>query len=311
LFKGFSKLLICGGFNPVGLDYNTCEAINLASSASTCKNPPNFPAEISEAIGGLGFKGNPILCGGWQNGTDSNKCYSLENNKWVSSASINSVRVRAAAAKLKDGKLLVTGGYDGSGRPVNSAEMLTEEGWESNIPSLPVTIDVHCMVTVNSTTVMVIGGYQNGQGSSEKTFYFIFGEESWTEGPELKYKRGWHSCGKIRRNKESQEMSIIVAGGLDGSSYLSSVEILDEGSNEWQTGPELPFGIYRSQMVEDQNGGVVLIGGQSLSVDNLDTLYKLPHGGQDAVWTEMEQKMKTGRYRHTAFLIPDNIVDCS
>jgi hypothetical protein len=64
-------------------------------------------------------------------------------------------------------------------------------------------------------------------------------------------------------------------------------------------------------MVEDQNGGVVLIGGQSLSVDNLDTLYKLPHGGQDAVWTEMEQKMKTGRYRHTAFLIPDNIVDCS
>jgi hypothetical protein len=106
-------------------------------------------------------------------------------------------------------------------------------------------------------------------------------------------------------------MSIIVAGGYDGSSRLSSVEILDEGSNEWQTGPELPFGIVWSQMVEDQNGGVVLIGGKSSSVGSLDTLYQLPHGGQDAVWIKMEQKMQTGRYEHTAFLIPDNIVDCS
>jgi hypothetical protein len=166
------------------------------------------------------------------------------------------------------------------------------------------------MVTVNSTTVMVIGGYQNGMDSG-KTFYFTFEEESWTEGPELENKRRLHSCGKIRRNKESQEMSIIVAGGEDGSSILSSVEILHEGSNEWQTGPELPFGIYGSQMVEDQNGGVVLIGGYSSSVSSLGTLYQLSHGGQDAVWTKMEQKMKTGRGYHTAFMVPDSSVDCS
>ncbi len=221
---------------------------------------------------------------------------------------MNSVRVWAAAAQLPDGKLLVTGGYDGSGSSLNSAEMLTEEGWESNIPSLPVTIAYHCMVTVNATTVMAIGGYQKDQGYSGKTFFYTFGEESWTEGPELKNKRGLLSCGKIRRNKESQEMSIIVAGGHDGSSFLSSVEILDEGSNEWQTGPELPFGVIDSQMVEDQNGGVVLIGGRSSSVGTLDTLYQLPHGGQDAVWTKMEQKMKIGR---PAFLVPDNFVDCS
>ncbi len=301
MFLGFSKLLICGGVST-----DTCEVINLASSASTCKYPPNFPAEVHSAIGGLGFKGNPILCVGLQNDVFSNKCYSLENNEWVSSASMSSARVAAAAAQLQDGKLLLTCGYDGFAY-LNSAEMLTEEGWEGNIPSLPVTIARHCMVTVNSTTVMAIGGYQNKQ-YSVKTFYFTFGEESWTEGPELKNKRSYHSCGKIRRNKE---MSIIVAGGYDGSSYLSSVEILDEGSNEWHTGPELPFGINHSQMVEDGNGGVVLIGGESPSVSNLDTLYQLPHGGQDAVWTKMEQKMKTGRYWHTAFMVPDNTVDCS
>jgi hypothetical protein len=307
LFKGSSKLFICGGHNP---STDTCEVINLASSASTCTIPPNFPATVYAAIGGLGFKGNPFVCGGYQNDVPSNKCYSLENNQWVPSASMNSVRVRSAAAQLQDGQLLVTGGDDGSAY-LNSAEMLTEEGWEINILSLPVTIRYHCMLTVNSTTVMAIGGVQNGQYSG-KTFYFTFGEESWTEGPELKIKRAGQSCGKIRRNKESQEMSIIVAGGFYGGSYLSSVEILDEGSNEWQTGPELPFAIDDSQMVEDQNGGIVLIGGDSSSsVGSLDTLYQLPHGGQDAVWTKMEQKMKIGRFDHTAFLVPDNIVDCS
>jgi hypothetical protein len=64
-------------------------------------------------------------------------------------------------------------------------------------------------------------------------------------------------------------------------------------------------------MVEDQNGGVVLIGGYSSPIGSLDTLFHLPHGGQDAVWTKMEQKMKTGRSGQTAFLVPDNIVDCS
>jgi hypothetical protein len=304
LFKGFSKVLICGGRYT-----DTCEVINLASSVSTCKNPPNFPAKIYNAIGGLGFKENPIFCGGEQNDVSSNKCYSLENNEWGSSASMNSVRVAAAAAQLQDGHFLVTGGLDGSAY-LKKAEMLTEEGWESNIPSLPVTILGHCMITVNSTTVMVIGGRQNNQYSGT-TFFFTFGEESWTEGPELKKKRAYHSCGKIRTKKESQEMSIIVAGGSGGSSFLSSVEILDEGSNEWQTGPELPFAISESQMIEDQNGGVVLIGGRSYSVGTLDTLYQLPHGGQDAVWTKMEQMMKTGKKDHTAFLVPDNIVDCS
>ncbi len=299
MLKGLSKILICGGNNPITID--TCEVISLESSRSTCKNPSNFPAKVRGAIGGLVFEENPIICGGVQNGLLSNKCYSLENNEWVSSVSMNSERGFAASAQVQDGKLLVTGGV--SENYLNSTEMLTVEGWESNIPFLPVTIGSHCMVNVNSTTVMFIGGFQNGI----KTFYFTFGEESWTEGPELIKNRFGHSCGKIRRYTESQEMSIIVAGGNDGSSRLSSVEILDEGSNEWQTGPELPIRIDNSQMIKDWNGGVILIGG----VGNLDTLYQLSHGGLDALWTKMKQKLKTERSEHTAFLVPDNTVECS
>ncbi len=163
-------MLICGGNLPA---IANCEVVNLDSATTTCKSPPNFPETFWSAIGGLGFKENPIICGGLQKFSYVNKCYSLQNNEWASSF------------------------------------------------------------------------------------------------------------------------------------------ILREGSKEWQTGPELPFHIGYSQMVEDPNGGVVLIGGTTYSLDNLDTLYKLIHAGQDGAWTKMKQKLMTGRVWHTAFLIPDNIVDCS
>jgi hypothetical protein len=188
---------------------------------------------------------------------------------------------------------------------------LQRGGWESQIPSLPFTFATGCMVIVNSTTLMIIGGKQNDKLSG-KTFYFNFGGQSWNDGPELKYKREGHSCGRIRRDKDSQEISVIVVAGGDGfSDYFSSVEILNESSNTWTTGPELPFGITFFQMVEDSNRGVVLIGGESATNSSLDTLYQLPHGGPNAVWTKMKQKLTTKRDRHIAFLVPNSIVDCS
>ena len=233
----------------------------------------------------------------------------MENNEWVSSASMNSVRSYAAAVQLPGGKILVTGGYNGS-LDHSSTEMLTEDGWESNIPSLPVPIAQHCIITVNSTTVMVLGGFQNYQVSG-RTFYFTPEKGSWSQGPQLKHKRRRHSCGRVRRDKDSQEMSIIVAGGSDDSFYLSSVEILDESSHEWWTGPELPFGIQYSQMVDDPQGGVILIGGESKLIGFTSTLYQLPHVGRDAVWTKKEEQLKIGRKLHSAFLVPANSVDCS
>jgi hypothetical protein len=308
-FKGLSKLLICGGVIKSSVVTDTCEVVDLESPSTTCQNPPTFPAIFSKAIGGQGSKARLVICGGIQNGIYSKSCYTLENNEWVSFDSMNSVRVNAAAAQLQDGTILVTGGYDEF--DLNSAEVLTELGWNSTIiPSLPVTIAEHCLVTVNSTTVMAIGGSQDGRYSG-KTYYFTFGEASWTDGPVLRYKRESHSCGRIRRDTDSQEWSIIVAGGYGGSSYMTSVEVLDGGSNQWRAGPKLPYGVLFSQMVEDQNGGVVLIGGTSPTNPYLDALLLLPHVGQDAAWTKMEQKLKLGKNTHTAFLVSDNNVDCS
>ena len=127
-----SKLLICGGKNTSG-ETDNCEVINLdSSSATTCKNPPNLPPAVYGAIGGLGHREKPIICGGNQNNGFSKSCYTFENNEWISSPNMNSVRIYAAAAQLQNGSLFVTGGFNGEGQ-TNSVEMLAEEEWESKI----------------------------------------------------------------------------------------------------------------------------------------------------------------------------------
>jgi N-acetylneuraminic acid mutarotase len=266
-----------------------------------------LPAPIGQAFGGRGLKQNPLICGGTN--SVANGCYSFENNGWISAGSLTSARSNAAVVQLQSGQLFVTGGLNGPNY-LSSAEILTAQGWQAKVPSLPATFGYHCMVEVNSTTVLLIGGIQNG-ARSRKTFYLRTQDQSWTAGPELKTARNIHSCGRIKKDNASQGTSIIVVGGFaDGFTYLTSVEILDEGSNAWRSGPELPIAVDFSQMVNDPNAGVVLVAGYSPNWGYLTTLWQLPHGGNDAVWKQMVQKLKIPRYRHTAFLVPDSITSC-
>jgi hypothetical protein len=267
-----------------------------------------LPGPIGQAVGGRGLKQNPLICGGTN--SLANGCYSFESNRWSSLGSMTSARSNAAVVQLQSGQLFVTGGLNGTNY-LSSSEILTEQGWQAKVPSLPITFGYHCMVEVNSTTLLVIGGIQNGQRSA-KTFYLSTKDLSWTVGPEMKTPRNIHSCGRIKKDNASQGTSIIVVGGFgDNWEYLTSVEILDEGSNSWRSGPELPIPIDLSQLVNDPNAGVVLVGGYDPYWGFLSTLWQLPHGGNDAVWMQMVRKLKIPRYRHTAFLVPDSITSCS
>jgi hypothetical protein len=297
-----TKLLV--GLGETDGDTKTIEIIDL-ESAKTCKNLPDFPHAAAFGFGGLGFQNMPMIC------SYTSDCYSLDRNKWTSSFSTESERFLGAVSlspyPTESYKLFLTGG-----RRSNTAEVLTEQGWKALPQTIPIEeIFYHCSVLVNSTTVMVIGGIENQKSSSNKTYFFNTENEIWTEGPQLKNIRKSHSCGTIRKNSQTQEFSVIVAGGRDSNKILSSVEILDPGSNEWRKGLDLPFGITDAQMVEDQNGGVVLVGGLKGTDRYLDTLYQLPHGGKDTEWFEMEQKLDNGRAKHVAFFVPDSLFDCS
>ncbi len=82
----------------------------------------------------------------------------------------------------------------------------------------------------------------------------------------------------------------MVGGGkgfLSEMAPLSSTETYNEVTSSWRSGPELPIGIALGVLVEDQHGGVILIGGHASTMSDktayLDTMYRLKHAGSDLV----------------------------
>jgi hypothetical protein len=44
---------------------------------------------------------------------------------------------------------------------------------------------------------------------------------------------------------------------------------------------------------------------------DLNTLYRLPHAGEDAEWVELPQTLKYNSFYNTATLVPNEVTNCS
>ncbi len=255
----------------------------------------------------------PIVCGGVSSSTHQSACYKLDKT-WQTSISLKTTVVYGAIAPSpftnKSHHFILSGGYSQSGSYLNIVDVLKETEWERLPSSLPTTLAYHCMVVMNSTTLITVGG-DNGNTLKDTYILNAARSSSWVSGPPLKYSRHYHSCSRIRKNaNDLPEFSIIAAGG-SGSGTSTSVELLDEGASHWRDGPELPTGILHAQMVEDPLGGVILIGGSSSTNSYSDAMYRLAHAGEGARWMALTQKLSIGRRQHTAIMIPDDIVNCT
>ena len=309
---GYTKLLVGVGKGLSGR-LNSIEIIDLGSSSSSCQDLTNFPRKVYGTIGGLTSNKNPIICGGHDQSTGQivSDCSTYEDGVWNSFPSMTTPRSFAAAstAPPSDGahSLYVTGGQ-AEGKYPNTLEVLSDDGWHQLTTPLPVeTIDRHCMVLLNLTTVMIIGGTQGESNYSTNTYFFNTDNGEWVAGPMLFSSKYLLSCGKILNDSQSHKESVIVAGGCDPYAS-SSVDILDLGASKWRKGPNLPIPICEASMVEDGFGGVLLIGGWN-GTGYLDTLYQLSHSNSE--WILMPQKLKFGRAFVTAFLVPDEITNCN
>ena len=162
------------------------------------------------AYGGLGPNDKPVLCGGFYQ-TDAlgtyMECFLFQNNAWNSIQSLTTPRIDAAISPSpypnKSHHYIVTGVYNSKNysddyyynEELNTGEILTDGGWIPFPVLLPVKIANHCMVLINSTTLLIIGGGQFNSSidikaykklyppDSVNTFFFNSDNEKWTQGP--------------------------------------------------------------------------------------------------------------------------------
>ena len=93
-------------------------------------------------------------------------------------------------------------------------------------PELPCSICQHSMIEVDSRTIYIIGGLQNGSLSSPSNKIWTIDiisdnfSNEWIEGPSLNEPRYRHACCKMTLKGKT---ILVVVGGRN----KSSVELLD------------------------------------------------------------------------------------
>ena len=311
-FPEMTKLLVASGLALE--EEKSVEIVNLDEENPDliCDNLPNLPIGVSAGIGHLFLEKTPIICGGFGNECS---CQIFRNDSWITSPNPSGCRTYAASTVVTNSKgkdLLFISGGSYKTREIKIVETFDGKVWNI-LPNdnLHKSVAGHCIVKINSSTLMSIGGLDKKYRHVMNTYLFIAQVNKWTQGPYLKTGRSELSCSiLIWKNPQSNQLEkIVVAGGGHSNSerYLSSVELLhlnddDTVKGEWLMGSELPKKAKDSSMIE-YNNSVILVGGS-----DGHHLYQL--SSPNGPWIKMKQTLKQKGGFHVSFLVPDELVNC-
>ena len=194
-----------------------------------------------DSVGGL-INETPILCGGHDANFDVvyDSCIVLGQNK--KSIKMNKARSYAASVVLNETTLWIIGGWRFDSSVLSSTELITLDSATSvNGPALPNALVASCAVKYNDTHIYLTGGFVDSDYTNKVWIHSTIldaGSSSWTEGPMMNTKRGYHGCTVLNHGQKSW---IVVAGGnseigFNLSPVIKSVEILDPNKNKWIQG---------------------------------------------------------------------------
>ena len=169
---------------------------------SKCAPIAKYPKEIWGAMAGLSLDETPIICGGKHFGPSYSECYTY-NDKWQQIQSMKypssfGAEVSSHYASKKH-HFIITGGRNGTdSNSQNYVRGMSYDGqWEDITPALPNNLNRHCLVSINSSSLMAIGGWQN-ENYVAATLILHDGSTSWISGPSLNTSRYGHGCARIR-----------------------------------------------------------------------------------------------------------------
>ena len=91
-------------------------------------------------------------------------------------------------------------------------------------PESPFLVYHHCVLAINETTMISIGGTRDELAyvRYETTMYFDYLSQKWTIGPDMNLKRHRHACGKLVIGNAS---IIVVAGGFTNNQDHTSTSV--------------------------------------------------------------------------------------
>jgi len=223
-FGGGGGYFICGGTDQYGTTAYGRVVIYKDGMFSDNYDPlitPRF-GHLAEKIDGSTI----IVMGGRDAGGTilaSAEKYTLGTDQWFTADQMSVPRIDFTVTKLLDGKILVTGGYGGTGA-LNSADIYRPSNnvWNS-VSDFSEARERHSAALLPDGRVIIIGGYDINFSPLATTEIYDPALDTWTSGPTLSTPRASHACAVL------EDSRVMVTGGFKSISGITkSTEFLGE-----------------------------------------------------------------------------------
>jgi hypothetical protein len=180
---------------------------------------------------------------------------------WASTSNLVSVRTNHVAALLPNGKVLITGGINGSTYPTTAQVYDPVAGTWSNAASMSTGRTNHTATLLPNGKVLVTGG--SSLASAE---LYDPAPGTWSTASPMAQIRSGHTATLLSNGK------VLVAGGeTSGSIHVTTAEVYDPATGTWSTTGAMasPRSGHTATLLP--NGKVLVMGGRSASSTYLAT----------------------------------------
>jgi len=287
--------------------YSTSVELITSNVVCTPKLPP-LPVARQNATAVLVYR-TILYCGGFD-GKYHRSCHSYqlgggEMAAWKAEPGMVHARSSFTLSLVGD-KVYAIGGTGETNQ--DTVESYTEEGgWmvedEMRMDKYRYS---HCTVTWKSSIIIIGGNYGSSSASNsvqaiETSNNLLNKTVGWSSMESMKTVRMGHGCDVW--TYEGQP-GIVVAGGHDGTDYLSSVEFYVYEGKYWTT--------LSSLVTERRDHSLTVVGGQ-LAVaggENTSKLTSIEFSNLTESEWKNENNLKTSRAFHSGVSVPAKLVDC-
>jgi len=188
--------------------------------------------------------------------------------------SMNGPAALYAAATLNDGRVLFTGGLDGTGVTTTACEIYDPvSNAFSSVAAMPNPRAGHAAATLPDGRVMVVGGTSNFTdittaiaGVSNGTFIYDPVADSWASGPNIGGRRLVPALSRLSNGL------MMVSGGIEATVFFgipiavvstNKAQLFNPNTNSWSNAPNMPAGraYHHDNQLELADGRLMLTGG--------------------------------------------------
>jgi N-acetylneuraminic acid mutarotase len=258
------KVLVTGGENSISGALSGVEVYDPSLGTWTANSPLSSIRLAHTAT--LLPNGNVLLAGGSTNLANNNslsitELYEPATGTRTLSGSLNTARRYHTATLLKNGRILVAGGFiDGpTNTSTNNAELYDPAtGSWTNTGSMMVGRAFHTATLLPNGNVLVAGGVDETNSLSSVELYDPVTQTWTTNGvSKMSIGRRWHAAILLSNGK------VAVFGGstnTSSGSTLSSIELFDPATGTWSTGAAMSAARRRETATLLPDGRVLVTG---------------------------------------------------